>query len=518
MRRLSVMKKLLLSYILLVLVITILIGLYMLPVQLTKMEQNLEAKISWTCQLLAADSDITEELDAGFFSQQVIQKLDSLYNSAADIDYIVIADKNGRRLYHPDHTLINNTFSGGDEQDILKGSTPYITTRQGNTDVQKRAFHAISSNGTIRGFVMVSASLDTIHKEQSRILLHFLTILLLILAVGIILSYLISKSIRKSLLGFEPGTFAKMYLQREEILDNLNEGILAVDTQHRYLYMNQSAGHFFEGNSLPEDFPLLPEINRCIQTGTAQSGLLLELQQNTLLIHLVPILKFGVNDGVLIIVRDRTEVLRLTEQLTGTNHVIEALRANTHEYLNKLHVISGLLQIGEVKEAIAFISNVSSDIDNGYRTVVRQIHNRTIAALILGKQSHAKELNIQFILRKDSFLEEHISCLSTQELVTIIGNLLENAFDAVKNVPALRQVELFIRSTEQGLTISVDDTGCGMTETQLQKIYDEQYTTKGDGHGVGLRLIQEIIHKHKGYMEIESEPEEVSSFIINFEH
>lgn len=518
MRKLSIMKKLLLSYILLVLVITILIGLYMLPIQLTGMEQNLENKISWTCQLLAADSDISKGLDAGFFSQQVIQKLDSLYNSEEDIDYIVIADKSSRRLYHPNHTLINNTFSGGDEQDILKGAAPYITTRQGNTDVQKRAFHAINSNGTIQGFVMVSASLNTIHKEQTRILFHFFTILLFILIIGIVLSYLISKSIRKSLLGFEPNTFAKMYLQREEILDNLNEGILALDTQQRYVYMNQSAKQFFQGKSLPKDFPLFPEINRCIQTGKVQSGLLLELQQHTLLVHLVPIFKFGVNDGVLIIARDRTEVLQLAEQLTGTNHVIEALRANTHEYLNKLHVISGLLQIGEIREAIAFISNVSSDIDNGYQTVVRQIHNRTIAALILGKQSHAKELNIQFVLRKDSFLEKHTSCLSTKELVTIIGNLLENAFDAVKTVQTLRQVELFIYSTEQGITISVDDTGCGMTKTQLQKIYDGQYTTKGEGHGIGLRLIQQIIHKHNGYMEIESELGEGSSFIINLEH
>lgn len=518
MKKLSVMKKLLISYCLLVFAISVLMGIYILPVQLKDMEQYLDDKISLTSRLIACDSGVVNGVSLGILSPELCRRLDEELLASHDIDYIVIADAHSLRLYHPDHGLIGKSFAGGDERDILAGAAPYITTSQGTADVQKRAFHAVrNADGETKGFVMVSASLETISQKQRRIMIQFFSIFLLVLGIGIFFAYLISKNIRKSLLGFEPGAFADMYLQREEILDNLNEGILAVDRSYHYLYLNQSAKRFFDGTSLPDDFPLLPEIQKCLQSGKTQTGLLTELKQNTLLIHLIPIFKSDAIDGILIILRDRTETTRLAEQLTGTSHVIDALRANTHEYLNKLHVISGLLQIGETKKAISFISNVSSEIENGYQLVVRQIQNRTIAALILGKQSRAKELDIQFVLRKDSFLEKHSPFLSTQELITITGNLLENAFDAVNNTPNLRQVELFISSNRHGITITVDDTGCGMTEEQIQTIYSNQYTTKGDGHGIGLSLIKEIVRKHHGYLEIVSEPDEGTSFSISID-
>ena len=219
--------------------------------------------------------------------------------------------------------------------------------------------------------------------------------------------------------------------------------------------------------------------------------------------------------GVLLILRDRTEYTRIDQQLTGTNHVIEALRANTHEFLNKLHVISGLLQIGETQKAIEFINGVSEDVEDNYQSIVRQLQNPTVAALVLGKTSHARELGIQFSLRRDSTMPLHSAYLSSRELVTIVGNLVENAFEAVKAEP-LKQVGLFIGEDSHGLTIAVDDTGHGMTEEQIATVRERQYTTKGDGHGFGLRLIQQIVADRKGYLDIESEPGEGSSFTVNF--
>lgn len=121
----------------------------------------------------------------------------------------------------------------------------------------------------------------------------------------------------------------------------------------------------------------------------------------------------------------------------------------------------------------------------------------------------------QFSLRRDSTLPTHSAYLSSRELVTIVGNLVENAFEAVKAAP-LKQVGLFIGEDAHGLTITVDDTGHGMTEEQIATVRQRQYTTKGDGHGFGLRLIQQIAAGRRGYLEIESEPGEGSSFTVNF--
>lgn len=518
MKKLSVMQKLLLSYSLLVLGITILMGIYILPVQLRGMESNLKNEISETAYLLSIDSDIVNGVEEGQFPKNLIKKLDVVRDKYKKrIDYIVIADKQGIRMYHPDASFIGKRFSGGDEKRILKSGNPYITTRKGEHDVQKRAFSSVKdSSGKIVGFVMVSASLGTIQKQQLQIIAQFILIFLLVLFVGIGIAYIISRNIRQMLLGFEPGTFTKMYLQREEILDNLDEGIVAVSKKEELLYSNPASKEIFRDMNRIKASSLYEKMQQCMNQKSSLLNQFMEIAENTLIVSLIPLIREGEAQAVLVIFRNKTELTKMAEQLTGTNHVIDALRANTHEYMNKLHVISGLLQIGEVSDAMNYISEVSSDIENGYQTVVRQIQNKTIAALILGKQNRSKELNIDFSLRKDSFLENHNAYVSTKELVTMVGNLVENAFEAVKTSESLKQVELFIGSTEYGLTITIDDTGHGMTEEQIDKIYNGQYTTKGEGHGYGLRLIQEIVQRHNGYLEIESEPCVGTSFAINF--
>ena len=518
MKKLTVMQKLLLSYSLLVLGITILMGIYILPVQLRGMESNLKNEISETAHLLSVDSDIINGVERKQFSDSLINKLNGVREKYKErIDYIVIADKKGIRKYHPDVTCIGKRFSGGDEEKVLKDGNSYITTRQGEHDVQKRAFAPVKNEAKeIVGFVMVSASLTTIQKQQRHIIMQFISIFLLVLFVGICVAYIISKNIREMLLGFEPGTFTKMYLQREEILDNLDEGILAVNKKEEMLYSNPAAEEIFHSVEKIKSSTIYEQMKQCLTGKKSILNQLVEVGENTLIASLIPLIREGEAEAVLVIFRNKTELTKMAEQLTGTNHVIDALRANTHEYMNKLHVISGLLQIGEISDAMNYISEVSSDIANGYQTVVRQIQNKTIAALILGKQNRSKELNIDFTLRKDSFLEAHNAYISTKELVTIVGNLIENAFEAVKNADKLKQVELFIGSTENGLTLTIDDTGHGMGKEQINKIYNGQYTTKGEGHGYGLRLIREIVQRHNGYLEIESEPLVGTSFAINF--
>lgn len=516
MKRMSVTRKLMISYCILIAGLMILMAVYILPTQLKTLSRGLEDKISWTARLVSEESDIIFAVENGEFSDSLKQRLDKTIADSDAIDYIVIVDLNDLRLYHPDHSLIGGTFAGGDEQKILEGASPYITTSQGSSQLQRRAFHSIKNeNDKIIGFTMVSASLATIRRQQEKTVFLFALIFTVILGLSVLLAYFISKSIRKSLFGHEPGTFARMYLQREEILDNLAEGIIAVDAEGNFLYRNSSAENFLSEEYLPQDSSLWSPVEECRLSCEKKTGLMLEFNEHTLLVSVMLLVEKNPDAGILLIMRDRTDFTQMAEQMTGMNHVVDALRANTHEYLNKLHVISGLLQLGETTEAIQFIDGVTSDAENGYQTVVRLIKNRTIAALLLGKGSHAKELDIQFSLRKDSSLEAHNRYLSTKDLVTIIGNLIENAFDAVKGKEDIRQVEVFIGSGQNGITISVDDTGHGMTQEQINLIYEKQYTTKGEGHGIGLRLIQEIVRKNEGYLEIISDPGEGSSFTIS---
>ena len=517
MKRLTLLQRLTLSYILLIILLLAMVGAVIVPQQLRELQSGLDAQIMGTARTLAGEAEIRQALTRGQASAELTDRLDGLIADSANLDFIVLADTAGTRLYHPEHDRIGQAFVGGDEAAALQGKGPYMTTERGSMSVQRRAFYAVADEeGGILGFLMVSASMETIRAEQRRILTQLGLSFAAALAVGLLLAYGISRGIRRELLGHEPNVFARMYLQQEEVLDNLNEGVTALAPDGRFLFRNAPARVILPGEALPEDFPLRPDIDAALG-GEAHMGLMLELDERTLLAKTVPLKRKGKTAAILLVWRDRTEFTHMAEQLTGTDQVIQALRANTHEYLNKLHVISGLLQIGDTRQATAFIDGVVADTENGYQSVVRQIENRTLAALLLGKTNHAKELDIQFSLRRDSRLEAHNPYLSARDLVTVVGNLIENAFDAVKNQPSLRQVEVFIGQSDEGLTITVDDTGCGMTPEQIETLRARQYTTKGEGHGFGLRLIQQIVREHGGYLEIESEPGEGSSFTASFD-
>lgn len=515
MKQLSIKNKILCSYVLIVILMIVLVGAIVLPSQIQDMEKNLESTISQISSILSDDEGIQKGLVRDSLTDTSVRKLDRLVSENELVDFIVVADNSSIRLYHPDHSLIGRKFVGGDEKKVLTDQTSYITTKKGTSDTQKRAFHQITDDsGNILGFVMVSASLETIHAKRIQIFMHLLVVLFLILCTGIFFAALLSRSIQKALLGYEPRTFAQMYLQREEILDTLEDSILAVTDTGQYLYRNPAAKNYF-----PEKFNLFTTVlaeplSSCFSDQQTIDKLMLERNGNTFLVKLIPLIHKKHCDGILVIARNKTEVTQMAEQLTGMNHILDALRANTHEFMNKLHVIAGLLQISETEKALEYIHENASEIEGGYRTIIQLIMNKTIAALILGKQNRAKELDIRFVLQKESCLEVHNPFLSSKELVTIIGNLIENAFHALKDVTEVREVELMIRSDEKGITITVDDTGCGMSEEQITRIYSGQYTSQGSGHGYGLRLIQEIVHSHNGYFTIDSEPGEGSSVSI----
>lgn len=513
----TIFQKLSKSYFILVAIMILATAAFILPNQLKSFNNSLEDTILGTAYILSENSEIIEGVKKGELSSSLKASLLEMEENSDDIDYIVIADKNSVRLFHPNADEIGKKFEGGDEAQILSDPTPYTTIRKGVHDVQKRAFYQLTdSDGTALGFIMVSASMSTVHLAQMKLIAKLILIFLGIWILGVIFAVYTSRHIRKSLLGYEPADIAKLFLQREEILENIDEGIIACNTSSAKIFSNTAADRLLGANYKPKDDEgLCYMLEKCTEENTSFTLIPYEHDGKNLLASVIPLKKEEETIGFLLIFRDRTEMLDLADQLSGSNHIVEALRASTHEFLNKLHVISGMLQTENYDEAISFINGLSEETGNSYQTVIGQIQNKTLAALLLGKQSHARELDIDFSIRKDSFLAAHNDYLSAKELVTVIGNLTENAFHAVENVDGIRQVQLFIRQSDEGLMIISDDTGIGMTKEQTEELMKGNFTTRGEGHGVGFRLIREIIAKHDGYLSIESEPGVGSSFTIS---
>ena len=516
MKRLSITGKILISYVLLVVVVAALSVLMILPEQIQEMNYHLENTLSKLAYVMAHDVEVQGALIVGECSPKIRKRIDGVSQIMKDnVDYIVIANVERVRLYHPDKNLVGKKFVGGDEIDAINGvREKYVTTYQGHPDIQKRAFHSVkNNNGEIIGFVMASTSTKNIELRKQEIVKSALGFLAISLFTGLFLAYAISRSIRRILLGYDPTTFAQMYLQREEILDKLNEGIFVVNENKKIIYKNLPSKSYITENILSEESPLHAGAVESLRTNIIISWSMVELEEKSFLVSMVPLRPLENLDAVMVILRNRTEFVNLTEQLTGLNHIIDALRANTHEFRNKLHIISGLLQLGENEQAMEFISEEATEKHG--QNILRLIQDKTIAALLIGKVNRAAELDIDFELRRDSNLPEKNSFLSTREIALIIGNLIENSFESIADKKSARQVEIFIGVTAQGLTIIVDDTGCGMNETEISQVLSGAYTTKGAGHGYGMKLIREVIDRHKGFLQIDSEPATGTSITVN---
>jgi sensor histidine kinase regulating citrate/malate metabolism len=222
-----------------------------------------------------------------------------------------------------------------------------------------------------------------------------------------------------------------------------------------------------------------------------------------ILTNRVPIMEGNSVVGAIATFRDKTRVIHLAEELTGVQQVVDALRANTHEFMNKLHVILGLIQMKAYDEAKAYIINVRERDGQTVGPIMDIFEDSTLAGLILGKLNRARELGIAMSIAKGSCLESRHENITTQALIGIIGNLVENAFDAViKRANISKSVNLSVVERSDGIVIAVSDNGIGLTEDEKPNIFERGYTTKKDSKGVGLSIVKNAVEAYGGTIEI----------------
>ena len=217
--------------------------------------------------------------------------------------------------------------------------------------------------------------------------------------------------------------------------------------------------------------------------------------------------------GAVAVFRDRTEVTNLAEALTGSRHLVEAMRAYAHEFINKLHTILGLIQLDRVEQAEQYILDVSEVHHQSVSRVMNQIEDTAVAALLVGKASRAAELGIQLQVDPRSSLsgEEHM--LPSGVMVTILGNLIENATESLNHsTRKQKEIHVSILENPDGLLLCVEDTGPGILPELLPYIFEPGVSTKGEaGHGLGLVQIKDLTDLYHGQIRVESEPKSGTS-------
>ncbi len=214
----------------------------------------------------------------------------------------------------------------------------------------------------------------------------------------------------------------------------------------------------------------------------------------------------------------KKEFLEFTEDFEGTKFLVDSMRANNHDFTNKLHVILGLIQMEEYEKAKSYIENISIIQKETISRIMSAIENPSFAALLVGKIARASECNVKFILQEGIRFRDGDIDVPSEALVTITGNLIDNALDSMNspNFDAEKSNELtFGAFTKPGeLLITVKDTGQGIPADIQQKIFERGFSTKGTGRGVGLSHTRQLVESLGGKISVESQAGKGACFMV----
>lgn len=439
-------------------------------------------------------------------------------------EYIVVLNMDHIRLSHPVKDLIGKKSKTSDENAAF-AEHYYLSKAKGEIGNTIRAFVPImNAKHQQIGVVIVGYSLPTVVEILYSIRKEILVATLLSLMFGAWGAWMLGRNMKRQMFDLEPHEIAKMYTERTETFNAMHEGIIAIDNNFTVTIFNTKArqilGVHDESligkkiyNILPDTrLPEILDYNQPIYNKE------LFINQHNIMSNRVPIEVEGKTVGAIAIFQDRTEVKKLAEELTGVKEFVQALRIQNHEHKNKIHTIAGLLQLGHYQQALSYIEEVKEKQDEIANFLNDRIKNQNISGLLLSKINHGKELGIDVEIDMNSQLTYLPDQLDFNDFVVIIGNLIENAFDALQLAKKEeKKVMISIDQDDETLSILVEDNGIGMSEEAIERIFENGYTTKrNENHGIGLYLIQDIIKKLDGTIDVTSTPGEGTCIYVTF--
>ena len=458
--------------------------------------------------------------------------LDSLKDTLDDIDVISVVSCDNIRLYHSTHELIGTIYDGTIPEFKENNREFYTAYDSGPSGTQRRAYSAIyDSEGNYIGFVMAIMLMENIKAETFQTLTFYALITLAAVLIELILSAELSSSIKKSLHGYEPDVFSAMYQVRDNILESLDEGIIAIDKTGSVQFVNNAAVSMLGGgqNTGVKNIVGAPLGNICdgtlfdhtIKSGEKEFNIREpRLGRSDILIDRIPIKDDNGTVGAVGILHDRAEYTKLMEDLTGTRYLVDAMRANNHDFTNKLHVILGLIQMGMYDKATSYIENITIVQRTTISKIMSAVSEPAVAALLIGKAARASELNIKFVLREGCNYSKSDYPLPDSMLVTVIGNLIDNAFDAMNDNKAVfdkpKELMFGIYSKPGALLITTDDTGVGIDPADIDRIFENGFSTKGTSRGTGLYQVKTMVDELGGTITTESQKGVGTSFTVSF--
>ncbi len=472
---------------------------------------------------------VLPEVVDGLQSPYPTETLDPLADSiaaATGADYLVIASPDGIRHTHPDKDRIGEPVSTppgpaarGVEWTGVQDGTQGRTVR---AKIPVFAEGGSLNGGDARGEVVGYVSLGILDSSAATDARASIPVILaataMVLTLGVSGSWALSRQVRAKTHGLEPADITALLESREALLYAVREGVLAVDRADRVVLVNQPARTMLglsgdvEGRRL-DGLGLSERVRDIVSGADPGDDLILLSGDRVLVANRMPVRIRGQEAGAVVTLRDRTEVDRLTGELDGARTVTRGLRAQTHEFANRVHTVAGMLELGAHEEARTYLADLAATHTRTSSGVAEHVRDTALAALTLAKSAQASELGVDLRLSPMTHVPVSLKGDLRSDALLILGNLVDNALDAVT---PNGWVELMVRLHSADdtdlphdlLEIRVTDSGHGVSDDVAEEIFRYGFTTKasrdGGTRGLGLALVKQVCESRGGSIEMEA--------------
>jgi two-component system CitB family sensor kinase len=489
-----------------ILVATVVIG-GALDVSLTKrtFDRQYEDRARAVANVVAQIPQVKTAVAAGD-PHRSLPALANRIAKGSEASYVVITDRTGLRFSHPNPNEIGRrleepvaVLDGRDHVGIDHGSLG--RSANGKAPIFDAAGQVI---GQVSVGIVETRVSEAVNEQIAAIALYAA----IALAVGVLVALIMGRTLKRATFGLEPAEIGSLLQDREAMLHGIREGVIGFDAKDRITLINDEARRLMGlsgtliGQSAQQVFPpgRLLDVLTGRSTGPDQEVL---TDDALLVVNRNPVVVSGRDVGSVVTLRDRTELESLVRELHATTGLANALRAQEHEFTNRLHVIAGLIELGEFDEAAAFVTTITHQNLASAEDLRARIAPPVVAALLLAKLTVAAEREVDLALTAGSHLE--VSERHAQDVMTIIGNLVDNALDAVAAQPPPRTVTVDLDDTD-GVRIVVCDNGPGIDPEVAEAIFLDGYSTKsprGDSRrGLGLALVARLVHRAGGTITV----------------
>jgi two-component system CitB family sensor kinase len=427
--------------------------------------------------------------------------------------FVVVTNAKGMRLSHPNSRLIGTPVWYPDKDlpssETFRTGQDWMGIEHGTLGVEAVGKAPIFSHGKLIGEVSVGFLAATVARDVDRTLVDLAVYFLAVLALGVLAALGLSRLLKRQTFGLELREIAALLQEREAMLHGIREGVLGYDKNERIVLANDFARQLldllpeFVGRPLRHVLP--PGRLADVVTGEIEGSDLLVLHGDRVLVaNRMPIQQGHRHLGWVVTFQDRTESEALKRQLDDAIGLTETLRAQSHEFANRLHTLVGLVELGRNDEAIQFVTDVSAARADLTERLQADIGDAKLVAMILGKVSLADERDVRLRVMDDSHVSAPISDIS--QVLTVVGNLIDNAIDAAAQAPEPRWVELTIVAVEHDLLVRVRDSGRGVPHNMREAVFMDGVTTKtsttGARRGLGLALVRKVVEGRGGMISV----------------